>query len=47
MDLEKLHSPDYDTDLWSLWQDEVGRAADRDVNIEVLDRVLERVRQGE
>jgi hypothetical protein len=47
MDLEKLHSPDYDADLWTLWQDEVGRAADRDVNVEVLGRVLERVRQGE
>jgi hypothetical protein len=47
MDLEKLHSPDYDADLWMLWQDEVGRATDRDVNVEVLGRVLERVRQGE
>lgn len=47
IDLEKLRTSDHDTELWSLWQEEVGRSDEGTSNAEVLDRVLERVRQGE
>lgn len=47
VDLEKIRTTDYDTELWELWQDEVHRAAPSDDNAEILDRVLERVRDNE
>ena len=47
IDLEKLRTSDYDAELWSLWQEEVGRSDEATRNAEVLDRVLERIRQGE
>jgi hypothetical protein len=47
IDLEKIRTTDYDTELWELWRDEVGRAAPADDNAEILDRVLERVRESE
>jgi hypothetical protein len=47
IDLEKLRTVDYDTDLWSLWREEVARASTHDVNTDVLDRVLARVRVGD
>lgn len=47
IDLEKIRTTDYDTELWELWKDEVGRAAPGDDNAEILDRVLERVRDNE
>jgi hypothetical protein len=47
IDLEKIRTTDYDTELWKLWQDEVGRADPGDDNAEILDRVLERVRGSE
>lgn len=47
IELETLRTSDYDADLWALWQEEVGRAAQDARNAEILDRVLERIRQGE
>jgi len=47
IDLEKLRTTDYDAEIWGLWQDEVGHGGPEDHNADVLDRVLERLRQGE
>jgi hypothetical protein len=47
LELEKVRSGDYDTELWAMWQHEVARADDDDHNADVLDRVLARIRAGE
>jgi hypothetical protein len=46
IELERLRTTDYDTELWGLWQREVARAETGTSNATILDRVLGQVREG-
>ena len=45
--LEQVRTTDFDSALWAAWREEVARASNADHNLDVLERVVERARQGQ
>lgn len=47
LEVEEVEATDSDDGIWQMWQSETAAAAAEDINAGVLERVLERIKQGE